>query len=234
MRVVVQLFGRASSQSGEREASVEVPEGATLRDVATALVERFPALEWVPQICRPARNLEYARWPDAVADGDEVSFIPPVSGGGSDSVFVEVTDAPLDPAPLVRFAEGPEMGAVVTFSGNVRDHNRGRRVEYLEYDVYRPMAEAELRKIALEAVDRWKGRVAIQHRVGRLEIGEPSVLVVAACAHRGDAFDACRYAIDTLKERVPIWKREVWEGGEVWIEGEGDAPVAAPKPGADG
>jgi molybdopterin synthase catalytic subunit len=140
-------------------------------------------------------------------------------------IFVELTDAPLDPAPLVRRVEAPEMGAVVTFSGNVRNHNRGRQVEYLEYDAYRPMAEKQLRGIAEEAVRRWDCRIAIQHRVGRLEIGEPSVLVVAACAHRGDAFEACRYAIDTLKERVPIWKREVWEGGEAWIEGERDAPV---------
>lgn len=142
-------------------------------------------------------------------------------------ILVEITEAPLDPAPLVRFAEAAEMGAVVTFSGNVRNHNRGRRVEYLEYDAYRPMAERELRAIAEEAVRRWDCRLAAQHRVGRLEIGEPSVLVVAACAHRGDAFEACRYVIDTLKERVPIWKREVWEGGEAWIEGERDAPVGA-------
>jgi molybdopterin synthase catalytic subunit len=148
----------------------------------------------------------------------------------STDILVEITDAPLDPAPLVRFVEGPEMGAVVTFSGNVRNHNRGRAVEYLEYDVYRPMAEKQLRVIAEEAVARWNCRIAILHRVGRLEIGEPSVLVVAACAHRGDAFDACRYAIDTLKERVPIWKREVWEGGEAWIEGEKDAPVTAENP----
>ena len=146
-----------------------------------------------------------------------------------DPILIEITDAPLDPAPLVRFAEAPEMGAVVTFSGNVRNHNRGRTVEYLEYDVYRPMAEKQLRVIAQEAVERWNCRIAISHRVGRLEVGEPSVLVVTACAHRGDAFDACRYAIDTLKERVPIWKREVWEDGEVWIEGERDAPVAAPE-----
>lgn len=145
----------------------------------------------------------------------------------TDTILVEITEQPLDPAVLVSFAEAPEMGAVVTFSGNVRNHNRGRTVEYLEYDAYRPMAEKQLRAIAQEAVDRWNCRIAIQHRVGRLEIGDPSVIVVAACAHRGDAFEACRYAIDTLKERVPIWKREVWEGGEAWIEGERDAPVAA-------
>jgi len=147
----------------------------------------------------------------------------------ADRIFVEITEAPLDPAPLVRFAEAAEMGAVVTFSGNVRNHNRGRTVEYLEYDAYRPMAEKQLRQIAEEAVQQWNCRIAIQHRVGRLEIGDPSVIVVAACAHRGAAFEACRFAIDTLKERVPIWKREVWEGGEAWIEGERDAPVAAPE-----
>ena len=140
-------------------------------------------------------------------------------------ISVAIQEEPLELAPLLRFVERPEAGAVATFSGNVRNHNRGRRVEYLEYDAYRPMAEKQLRKIAEEAVARWNCRVAVHHRVGRLEIGEPSVLVVAACAHRGDAFDACRFAIDTLKEQVPIWKKEVWEGGEVWIEGEGEAGV---------
>jgi MoaE-MoaD fusion protein len=227
MQVRVELFGRAASQTGEREVTIETAEGATLRDVAEQLAVRFPVLAWVPEACRPARNLEYARWSDPVADGDEVSFIPPVSGGADDPVFVQLTEQPLDPAPLVRFAERPEMGAVVTFSGNVRNHNRGREVHYLEYDAYRPMAERQLRQIGEEAAARWNCRIALVHRVGRLEIGEPSVLVVAACAHRGPAFEACRYAIDTLKERVPIWKREVWADGEVWIEGERDAPVSA-------
>ncbi|MFN3651862.1 MAG: molybdenum cofactor biosynthesis protein MoaE [Armatimonadota bacterium] len=229
MRVKIELFGRASTQTGCREVELDLPAGATLRDAAGALVERFPVLDWIPGLCRPARNLEYAAWTDPVEEGDELSFIPPVSGGAPGEekprVLVEILDTPLDPAPLVRFVDAPEMGAVVTFSGNVRNHNRGREVEYLEYDAYRPMAERELRKIAEEAAERWQARIAIQHRLGRLEIGEPSVLVVAACAHRGDAFEACRYVIDTLKERVPIWKREVWVGGEAWIEGERDAPV---------
>src|SRR5262249_20379635 len=140
------------------------------------------------------------------------------SGIMSDTgVRVELTEAVLDPEPLVRFVEAPGMGAVVTFSGNVRSHNRGRDVQGLEYDAYRPMAERELRAIAEEAARRWGCRIAVQHRLGRLEIGETSVLVVAACAHRGDAFEACSYTIDTLKERVPIWKREVWADGETWI-----------------
>src|SRR5438045_425547 len=139
------------------------------------------------------------------------------------TVSVRIQDEPLKLAPLIEFVERAGMGAVVSFSGNVRDHNRGRRVEYLEYDAYRPMAERKMREIAEEAVRRWQCRIAIRHRVGRLEIGEPSVLIAVSCAHRAAAFEACRFAIDTLKETVPIWKKAVWEGGEVSIEGEGEA-----------
>jgi molybdopterin synthase catalytic subunit len=142
--------------------------------------------------------------------------------------WVAVTEAPLDPRELERFVSAAELGGVVTFSGLVRNHNRGRGVEFLEYDGYRPMAERELARIAREAATRWGGRIAIHHRLGRLEIGEASVVVAAACAHRAEAFEACRFAIDTLKRTVPIWKREVWEGGEAWIEGPADAPSPAP------
>jgi len=140
-------------------------------------------------------------------------------------MWVVVAREALDLRPMLAFVERPEMGGVVTFSGNVREQNRGRRVSYLEYEAYVPMAERELTAIAAEAVRRWECRIAISHRLGRLEIGEPSVMIAVACAHRAAAFEACRYAIDTLKESVPIWKREVWEDGEVWIEGERDAPV---------
>ncbi len=146
----------------------------------------------------------------------------------ADTVSVALLEEPLELAPLVALVEHAGAGAVATFSGNVRDQNRGRRVEYLEYDAYRPMAERQMREIAEEAVRRWDCRIAIRHRVGRLEIGEPSVLVAVACAHRAAAFEACRFAIDTLKESVPIWKKEVWEGGEVWIEGEGEAAGTIP------
>ncbi len=232
MHVRVELYGRAASQSGERELELELSPGATLSDAAIAVTERLPVLAWMRQICRPARNLEYSTWDTPLADGDEVSFIPPVSGGSDADpaphpvqVLAEILDTPLDPGPLVAFCETPEMGAVVTFSGNVRNYNRGRTVGHLEYEGYRPMAVKEMRAIAEEAAQRWNARVAVQHRLGRLEIGEASVLVVAASAHRGDAFEACRYTIDTLKERVPIWKREVWEEGDVWIEGPGEATV---------
>jgi molybdopterin synthase catalytic subunit len=155
-----------------------------------------------------------------------VAFIPPVSGGsapGVGCVLAEITEQPLDAAALESQVARPEAGAIALFSGVVRNHARGRRVLYLEYDAYRPMAEGEMRKIAADAASRWECCVAVQHRVGRLEIGEASVLVAVSSAHRAAAFEACRYVIDTLKETVPIWKKEVWEGGEVWIEGEGEA-----------
>jgi molybdopterin synthase catalytic subunit len=140
-------------------------------------------------------------------------------------MIAEITPEPLTLEPLVAHVERPEAGAVVTFAGNVRNHSRGRRVEHLEYDAYVPMAERKLAEIAAEAERRWDCRVAVRHRTGRLEIGEPSVLIAVSAAHRAAAFDACRYVIDTLKTVVPIWKKEVWEGGEVWIEGEGEAPA---------
>jgi molybdopterin synthase catalytic subunit len=143
-------------------------------------------------------------------------------------MIAEITGEPIRLEPLVAHVERPEAGAVVTFAGNVRNHSRGRRVEYLEYDAYVSMAERKLREIAEETEQRWDCRVAVRHRTGRLEIGEPSVLIAVSAAHRGVAFEACRYVIDTLKVVVPIWKKEVWEGGEVWIEGEGEAPGEAP------
>jgi MoaE-MoaD fusion protein len=223
VRVRVELMGRAAVDAGARTLELELAPGATAADAADRLVADHPSLVWLRRIARPAVNLEYVGWEHPLADGDEVAFIPPVSGGspGPDwCVLCEITDAPLDTDQLVRLVERPEAGAVVTFAGVVRNHSRGRTVLYLEYDAYRPMAERKMREIAEEAAHRWECRIALQHRVGRLEIGEASVLIAVSAAHRGTAFEACRYAIDTLKETVPIWKKEVWEGGEVWIEGE--------------
>jgi len=139
------------------------------------------------------------------------------------AAIVRITRDPLDDAAVAelrRAVEHPSVGGIVTFLGVVRDHNKGKRVRYLEYEAYPEMAEREMAAIAAEVERRWgTDRVAMVHRVGRLEIGECSVVVVVACAHRGEAFEACRYAIDTLKATVPIWKKEVAEDGEEWIEG---------------
>jgi molybdopterin synthase catalytic subunit len=137
--------------------------------------------------------------------------------------IIAITREPLDAAAvreLERAVTGPGDGGVVTFQGVVRDNARGKRVRYLEYDVYPEMAEEQMRGIAEEVARRWETRaVAMVHRIGRLEIGECSVVVVVACPHRAEAFEACRYAIDTLKANVPIWKKEAYEDGEEWVEG---------------
>lgn len=131
-----------------------------------------------------------------------------------------ITTAPLDSVALVHLVEGPGHGAVTTFLGLVRDHNLGRRVTHLEYEAYEPLAVKALQRIADEAAARWPSvRLAIQHRTGRLEIGEASVAIAAASPHRADAFASCRYAIERIKQIVPIWKHEYFEGGDSWIEG---------------
>lgn len=134
--------------------------------------------------------------------------------------LVAVTAAPLALDGVVRAVEGPGAGAVATFLGLVRDHNQGRRVLWLDYEAYSPLAEKALARIVAEAQGRWPGaRMAIHHRTGRLEIGEASVVIAVATPHRADAFAACRYAIERIKQIVPIWKHEHFEGGDVWIEG---------------
>jgi molybdopterin synthase catalytic subunit len=138
------------------------------------------------------------------------------------AVEVRLQQAPLDLAPLLAFVQGPKEGAVAVFLGTVRDHHAGRAVRHLEYEAYPGMAESEMRRIAEEARERFSvSRVAVAHRTGRLEIGETSVAVAVASAHRREALQACRFVIDTLKRKAPIWKREVYEDGARWIEGEG-------------
>ena len=133
---------------------------------------------------------------------------------------IEVTSAPLSVDTVLRAVEGPGSGAVTTFVGLVRDHNQGRKVLFLDYEAYTPLAEKALAIIVAEAEAQWTGaRMAIHHRTGKLAIGEASVVIAVATPHRADAFAACRYAIERIKQIVPIWKHEHFEGGEVWIEG---------------
>jgi molybdopterin synthase catalytic subunit len=133
---------------------------------------------------------------------------------------VAVTSEPLDADAVIALVGAPGDGAVVTFAGLVRDHNQGRRVRFLEYDAYEPLAVRALQRIVAEAAELWpSARVAAHHRIGRLEIGEASIVIAAASAHRADAFAACRYTIERVKQIVPIWKREHFDGGEVWLEG---------------
>ncbi len=184
-----------------------------------AFVDRFPQLDGMRDSIMFAVNAEYVPADHPVSACDEVALIPPVSGG-SDDVFFKITGDVLDPTELHNLVLSPQAGAVSLFVGVVRDNNLGRDVDYLEYDAYPAMATNVMRQIASEIRERWDVLdIAMHHRVGRLEIGEASVAVAVASAHRGEGIEACHYGIDRLKAIVPIWKKEVWADGEEWIEG---------------
>jgi molybdopterin synthase catalytic subunit len=144
---------------------------------------------------------------------------------GQTEAYCRIVDGPIDVEGLARRVSGIENGAVLTFLGQVRVSSRGREVAYLEYNAYVPMAEKMMSRIASEAVERWGVEIAVEHRIGRIELGEPSIAICVGSPHRGPAFDACRFCIDTLKENVPIWKKEVCPDGAFWIEGEDAVPA---------
>jgi len=226
VRVTALLFARLREQAGGERFDLELPAGATVASAYDHLRSRHPRLEPGRDIVRPALNQVFADWDDALTDGDEVAFVPPVSGGSGAGVLFELTDQPLDARRLEAAVARAGAGAICTFTGVVRDNSRGRQTERLEYEAYAGMAESQMRAIAKEIADRWpEARVAMAHRTGVLEIGEASVVVCVSCPHRGEAIDACRWGIDRLKEVVPVWKKEFFAGGEVWIEGDDARPA---------
>ena len=218
IEVRVRLFARLREQAGTESEKVEVPRESTVADVYDLLLHRHPDLESNREAVRAAVNEEFADWDAVVAQGDEVTFIPPVSGGAE---LFEITSGPLDPRRTEQAVAHPGAGAICTFTGIVRDNSRGRDVTHLEYEAFESMAVAQMRKIAEEIAAKWPdARVAMIHRTGRLEIGEPSVIVSASAPHRAEAIAACKWGIDRLKESVPIWKKEHATDGTFWIEGE--------------
>jgi molybdopterin converting factor subunit 1 len=225
--VRARLFARLREQAGTDTESVEVPAGSTVSDVYDAVKRLHPGLEAERDALRAALNKEFTEWDAAVADGDEVAFIPPVSGGAHGTgVLFELTSRPLDARRMETAVAHKGAGAICTFTGVVRDSSRGRSVTHLEYEAYAEMATAQMRRIADEIAERWpKARVAMAHRTGRLEIGEPSVVVSVSSPHRAEAFAACKWGIDRLKETVPIWKKEHAADGTYWIEGDEARPV---------
>ena len=220
--IQVRLFARLREQAATESETVHVPERSTVEAVYAALRREHPALESNPHAVRPAINQEFADWDAVVGDGDEVAFIPPVSGGANvTGVMFEVTTERLDARRAESAVAHARAGAICTFTGIVRDTSRGRTVTHLEYEAFAEMATAQMRKIADEIAVRWpEARVAMAHRTGRLEIGEASVVVSVSAPHRGEAIAACKWGIDRLKESVPIWKKEHAADGTYWIEGE--------------
>ncbi len=206
MRVTVKLFAGLRERAGSSERELEGVE--RVADVWAAL-----GLGEEPSGLLYAVNREYAARDRELADGDEVALIPPVSGGA----FV-LSERPLSLEAVVEEVRRDEAGAVATFVGTTRVRSRGRTVVHLDYEAYGGMAEAEMERIARELEERYDlCEIAIHHRVGRVGIGEPSVVIAVSAPHRQDALAACKDAIDTLKETVPLWKKEVYEGGEEWI-----------------
>jgi molybdopterin synthase catalytic subunit len=212
VRVTVRLFAALRERAGASRRELELPPGATAGDVFAAL-----GIGAEPQGLAYAVNREYADRTAALADGDEVALIPPVSGGEAEPLVL-LGPEPIDLARLIAHVSGPDAGAVATFTGTVRERAREREVLDLEYEAYPGMAEQEIARIA-RAVLAEHGclRAAIWHRTGVVAVGEASVAIAISSAHRAPAFAACKQAIDTLKLTVPIWKKERYADGEVWI-----------------
>lgn len=220
-RLTIHLFATLRERARASELTRDYPEGTTVAEIWGRLKAEFPALDGHRDSVRFAVNQEYVEDDYRPRPGDEIAFIPPVSGGSDRAACVgpvKIVRDRVDVAALEAGVADPAAGAICTFVGTTREDNAGRRVIRLEYEAYESMALSEMCKLAEEAGRRWKiVRIAITHRIGIVEIGETSVAIAVSAPHRAEAFEACRFAIDRLKESVPIWKKEYFEGGEIWV-----------------
>ncbi|MCX4245198.1 molybdenum cofactor biosynthesis protein [Paraliomyxa miuraensis] len=216
--VDVLLFAGLREIAHAPTVAVELGDLATAGDLLAALGEQYPALAPRLPPCRVALDHVFVRADEPVAGAREIAVIPPVSGGHDGPLRVAVLPTPLQLSAVVEAVEHAGAGGIATFTGNVRRQSRGQTVEHLEYEAYVPMALQVMDQIRARIETEIEGtRVAIHHRIGRLEVGETAVVIAASAPHRAEAFAACREAIEALKRDVPIWKREVAEGGAVWI-----------------
>ena len=212
MQVTARCFAQLRELATDR-CALALPDGSTVEDGWTALVERFPDLAAHRAYVRPARNGAYAGWDTHLADADVLAFLPPVSGGATTGLV----DGPIDVDALERAVAGTGTGAVVTFVGRARDvADDGRTVVELDYEVYAEMAASVLEEIASEVESRWPVTVAVTHRHGTVPIGEAAVVIVTGAGHRAEAYEANRFVIEAIKERLPIWKRERFVDGTEW------------------
>ncbi len=218
MRVQVLFFGQLKDLTGQSAETLPLGDRATLRDVLQHYSEKYPPMLKLSPSLALSINQEYAAQDTPLHDGDEIALLPPVSGGAPRAGIVREK---IDPHQIVPPMERPEDGAIVMFDGVVRNNSRGRKTLYLDYEAYESMALKQMEELADEALKKFPVRdLRIVHRLGRIEIAESSVFIAVASAHRAAAFDACRWLIDTLKKTVPIWKKEYFEDGAVWADGE--------------
>jgi len=214
--ITVRFFAAARERAGRSVEQVVLSEPYTVAHLLETLPKQVPELASLMKHLRVAVDEELAEVDTPLRDGVEVALIPPVSGGSSE--VLAVVSEPLDVQRVIDAVAGPDHGAVATFTGAVRAHTRGRAVLRLEYEAFVPMAQKVFRGIADEARQKWPGvRVAILHRVGVLEPGALAVVIAASAAHRQEAFAACQHTIERLKHEAPIWKKEFFEDGEVWV-----------------
>jgi MoaE-MoaD fusion protein len=233
MHIQVLLFGVLQDLLPREGRTLDLPPGSTVETVLSHYRKLAPEPCELWTALAVAVNREYASLTRALQDGDEVALLPPVSGGSgtpSPETSIALVREPVDTAAIVSaIKQGPD-GAVVVFDGIARDNTRGRRTLCLVYEAYEEMALRQMKILAHEAIAAHRVReVAIVHRLGKLHVGETSVLIAVASAHRAQAFDACRWLIDTLKKTVPIWKKEYFEDGAVWADGEPFPPQLVEK-----
>jgi len=215
MRISVLYFAVFRERVGRDEEALELPAGATVGDAIAALAERHAAIAQLRGKFRVAVDHDFVDDAHVLADGAELALIPPVAGGGH---HVVLTDQPLSLDRCLAAVRGEGMGGIVTFTGMVRLHSRGAVIDHLEYEAYAPMAVKVMARLCEEIEAEIAGaRLAVEHRVGHLAIGDVAVVIAAAAPHRAEAFAACRAMIDRLKDRVPIWKKEVSVDGASWV-----------------
>ena len=241
MQVRVLFFGILKDVTGRTGDSLALKDGANLADLLQHYEQSFPEIRDLLPSLAMSVNQEYAGPGTKLHANDEVALLPPVSGGAGEAAagqpagrrrYVRIVRERIDAEQVVAAHKQPEDGACVVFDGIVRNQTRGRHTLFLDYEAYEEMALKQMEELADQAISQFKVRdVAIVHRLGRLEIGETSVLIAVASAHRAAAFEACRWLIDTLKRTVPIWKKEHFEDGAVWADGE---PFPAKIPRAEG
>jgi molybdopterin synthase catalytic subunit len=229
MLVKVLFFGVLKDLVGKAEERLDVPPGTTLGSLFASYSQRYETLQGKRPSILFARNQEFATADTALSENDEVAFLPPVSGGsGTGGNIFEIVRETIDSRRLVEKLRRPEDGAVVVFEGVVRNNTKGRPTTHLEYECYEGMAQDHMARIGREITAQFAiGRIGMVHRLGRLEIGEASVVVVATAPHRKPAFEAALEGINRLKREVPIWKKEFFADGAVWVDGEWDDRLLA-------